>query len=167
VEGERLLEGRLVKPVRLSHRGLPKEVALEEAAATLDGRSITLERPPAPGPVHPLIVDGRPHRVAAVRAGDRTFVWCDGRAYEFEAARGGRPASGSEHHGGLVSPMPGRVRRVLIAAGAAVERGDALLVLEAMKMEHSIRAPRDGVVRRICVTEGELVESGVELVELA
>ena len=43
----------------------------------------------------------------------------------------------------------------------------ALLILEAMKMEHSIRAPRDGVVRRVCVTEGELVESGIELVELA
>ncbi len=156
-----------MKPARLSHRGLPKEVRLEEAAAALDGRSVTLERPPAHGPVRSLIVDGRPHRVAAVRTGDRIFVWCDGRAYEFETARGGRPAAGAEHHGGLVSPMPGRVRRVLVAEGATVKRGDALLVLEAMKMEHSIRAPRDGVVRRVCVTEGELVESGVELVELA
>ena len=40
-------------------------------------------------------------------------------------------------------------------------------MLEAMKMEHSIRAPRDGVVRRIAVSEGDLVEAGVELVELA
>jgi 3-methylcrotonyl-CoA carboxylase alpha subunit len=63
--------------------------------------------------------------------------------------------------------MPGRVRRVLVVGGAAVERGQPLLVLEAMKMEHSIRAPRDGVVRRVCVAEGELVDAGVELVELA
>ncbi len=157
-----------MKPVRLTHRGVTKEVRIDGSSAVLDGRSLRIEQPPESGAVRPLLVEGRAHRVAAVRAGDRTWVWCDGRAYEFETARPGRTAAGGDHHhGGLLSPMPGRVRRVLVAEGATVERGQGLLVLEAMKMEHSIRAPRDGVVRRIAVSEGDLVEAGVELVELA
>ena len=157
-----------MKPVRLTHRGVTKEVRIDGSSAVLDGRSLRVEQPPASGGFRPLLVEGRAHRVAAVRAGDRTWVWCDGRAYEFETARPGRTAAGGDHHhGGLLSPMPGRVRRVLVAEGATVERGQGLLVLEAMKMEHSIRAPRDGVVRRIAVSEGDLVEAGVELVELA
>ncbi len=155
-----------MKPVRLTYRGVTREVQVDGASAALDGRPVRLEQPPAPGSVRSILVEGRPHRVAAVRAGDRIFVWCDGRTYEFDAARPGRTAAGDHHHGGLLSPMPGRVRRVLVAEGAAVERGQALLVVEAMKMEHSIRAPRDGVVRRISVAEGDLVEAGVELVEL-
>ncbi len=157
-----------MKPVRLSHRGVAKEVRVEGSSAALDGRTLRVEALPASGAVRSLVVEGRAHRVAAVRAGERIWVWCDGRAYEFETARPGRPAAAGDHHpGGLLSPMPGRVRRVLVAEGEAVERGQGLLVLEAMKMEHSIRAPRDGIVRKVAVAEGDLVEAGVELVELA
>ncbi len=156
-----------MRRVRLSHRGVAKDVSVDARTAALDGRTVAVERPPAPGPVRPLVVDGKTHRIAVARTGDRTFVWCDGRAWEFETGRGGRVSAGADHHGGLVSPMPGRVRRVLVSEGAAVERGQALLVLEAMKMEHSIRAPQAGVVRRVCVAEGDLVDAGVELVELA
>ena len=116
----RFLEGRSVKPVRLTHRGVTKEVRIDGSSAVLDGRSLRVEQPPAPAAVRPLLVEGRAHRVAAVRAGDRIWVWCDGRAYEFETARPGRDGGrgGDHHHGGLLSPMPGRVRRVLVAAGA-------------------------------------------------
>ena len=117
--------------------------------------------------VRALVVDGRRFRVASVRAGERTYVWCEGRVYEFAAVRGSRTAASPEHGAGLVSPMPGRVRRLLAAEGSAVSRGQVLLVLEAMKMEHAIRAPQDGVLKRIRVAEGDLVEAGVELAELA
>ena len=68
--------------------------------------------------------------------------------------------------GGLISPMPGRVRRILVAEGDAVTRGQVLLILEAMKMEHAIRAARDGRVVRLAFREGDLVEAGVPLVEI-
>ena len=55
------------------------------------------------------------------------------------------------------SSMPGRVVRVLVAPGARVKRGQTLLVLEAMKMQNEIPAPRDGVVRRLNATEGETI----------
>jgi biotin carboxyl carrier protein len=63
--------------------------------------------------------------------------------------------------------MPGRVRRLVAAPGAPVARGDVLLVLEAMKMEHAIRAPHDGILERFLVAEGDLVEAGVDLAVLA
>ena len=95
-------------------------------------------------------------------------MWCEGVVTEFEIGRGGRLAASAEHHGGgLAAPMPGRVRRVVVTPGAAVRKGDVLLVLEAMKMEHAIRAPHDGVLERLHVAEGDLVEAGMELAELS
>jgi 3-methylcrotonyl-CoA carboxylase alpha subunit len=62
--------------------------------------------------------------------------------------------------------MPGRVVAVHVAKGQSVRRGEALLVLEAMKMEHTVAAPADGVVREIRFAAGELVEEGAELLIL-
>ena len=63
--------------------------------------------------------------------------------------------------------MPGRVTRLLVEAGAKVRRGDPLMVVEAMKMEHTITAPGDGIVSALRFGVGELVEEGAELVALA
>jgi biotin carboxyl carrier protein len=69
--------------------------------------------------------------------------------------------------GGLVkAPMPGRVVRVLVAVGQAVERGAPLVIVEAMKMENELLAPAPGVVRAVHVGEGVAVEAGQALVEL-
>jgi 3-methylcrotonyl-CoA carboxylase alpha subunit len=92
-----------------------------------------------------------------VRLGDLDFV------IDREASGRGRSRS---HAGGLESPMPGVVTRVLVAAGERVARGQPLVALEAMKMEHLIRAPRDGRVRRVAAVSGTMVEGGVLLVEL-
>jgi 3-methylcrotonyl-CoA carboxylase alpha subunit len=62
--------------------------------------------------------------------------------------------------------MPGVVTRVLVAAGDAVTKGQPLLALEAMKMEHLIRAPRDGRIRSVAASVGEMVNGGVPLVEM-
>jgi 3-methylcrotonyl-CoA carboxylase alpha subunit len=69
-------------------------------------------------------------------------------------------------HGGLTAPMNGSIVRVLVEPGQAVEAGAALVVLEAMKMEHSIRAPHAGTVKALYCVEGELVSEGAALVEL-
>ena len=66
--------------------------------------------------------------------------------------------------GSLASPMPGRIVTVLVAEGDAVSRGQALLVLEAMKMEHTVKAPVDGTVGRLPYRAGDQVDEGVELV---
>jgi biotin carboxyl carrier protein len=62
--------------------------------------------------------------------------------------------------------MPATVVKVFVEAGARVSKGDTLLMLEAMKMELPVKAPRDGVVRAVRCQAGELVQPGVSLVEL-
>ncbi|MCA9653525.1 MAG: acetyl-CoA carboxylase biotin carboxyl carrier protein subunit [Myxococcales bacterium] len=62
--------------------------------------------------------------------------------------------------------MPGRVVRVLVAEGDAVDADDPLLIVEAMKMENEVRAPAAGVVRRVAVATGDTVEAGQLLCEL-
>ncbi len=63
----------------------------------------------------------------------------------------------------VLAPMPGRVVQVLVAAGATVERGDALIVLEAMKMEHTVVAPESGSIVEVHFAAGDSVEEGVDL----
>jgi len=72
-----------------------------------------------------------------------------------------------ESGGGLTAPMPGSVLATQVVAGAAVAKGDLLVILEAMKMEHRITAPRDGVVESVHVNVGEQVENAQLLVTLA
>jgi 3-methylcrotonyl-CoA carboxylase alpha subunit len=64
-----------------------------------------------------------------------------------------------------MAPMPGRIIAQLAAAGSAVKRGAPLLVMEAMKMEHTICAPADGTVRAYRAAVGEQVQEGAELIE--
>ena len=65
--------------------------------------------------------------------------------------------------GSLQSPLPGRIIRVLVEAGAAVAPGDPLIIVEAMKMEHEIVAPRTGAVSALRVAEGDQVQTGTIL----
>jgi len=67
--------------------------------------------------------------------------------------------------GSLVAPMPGRIVATLVAPGTAVKRGAPLLVLEAMKMEHTLQAPADGTVQGYRVKAGDQVGDGAVLVD--
>lgn len=71
-----------------------------------------------------------------------------------------------QHHGGLTAPMNGSIVRVLVEPGQHVEAGTALIVLEAMKMEHSIRAQQAGVVKSLYCAEGDMVSEGAVLLEM-
>ena len=77
-----------------------------------------------------------------------------------------RNKGGSSDQGAMVSPMPGKILKVMVKPGQAVSAGQGLLVMEAMKMEHTIKASSDGVISAIHCEEGGLVDGGVELVSL-
>lgn len=64
------------------------------------------------------------------------------------------------------APMPGKILKVNVNAGAAVKKGDVLLVLEAMKMENEIVAPQDGTVASVNVSKGDSVEAGQVIITL-
>jgi 3-methylcrotonyl-CoA carboxylase alpha subunit len=68
--------------------------------------------------------------------------------------------------GSLAAPMPGRVIKLFVQSGAKVKKGDPLLILEAMKMEHTITAPADGTVKEIHYAAGEQVLEGAELIKV-
>ena len=67
----------------------------------------------------------------------------------------------------VTAPMPGTILKVNAAQGAAVKKGDILVVLEAMKMENEILAPRDGTVAQIAVAKGAMVDTGALLAVIA
>jgi 3-methylcrotonyl-CoA carboxylase alpha subunit len=105
-------------------------------------------------------------RAAVVIAAERRHVFVDGRAWPLARVdnlyTGG---GGNEAEGGLRAPMPGKIVALLAQAGATVEKGTPLLVMEAMKMEHTITAPAKGKLKAFCFAPGDQVADGVELVE--
>ena len=84
----------------------------------------------------------------------------DDRRKRLKAARGGGAAEGTFL---LRAPMPGKVVKVLVKPGDAVEAGAGLVIIEAMKMENELRAPRAGTVSAVHVAEGTTVEGKAEL----
>jgi len=109
---------------------------------------------------------GGVHRTGTVLADglDRN-VLVDGRSHRLTLFDAIAAASADEAGGAhLSAPMPGRVTSVLVTEGEAVEAGHALMVLEAMKMEHTIRAPAAGEIERVRYAVGEQVEEGAELI---
>jgi 3-methylcrotonyl-CoA carboxylase alpha subunit len=105
--------------------------------------------------------------VVARRIGDVAWISFGGETYRLTAARPRKASRGAEEMPSLEAPMPGRIISVRASAGAAVAKGDVLVVLEAMKMEHAVRAPKDGTVTRVLVAEGQMVGLGDVLVEMS
>lgn len=99
--------------------------------------------------------------------GDTVWVGINGQALEFESQTAGEStASSGRELDALMPPMSATVVRLNVKPGDRVEAGDTLVVLEAMKMELPIRAPRAGQVRALGCAEGQLVHPGTVLVEL-
>jgi acetyl/propionyl-CoA carboxylase alpha subunit len=100
-------------------------------------------------------------------SGDMRWVFLNGDVFEIEVQqREGRRSRTAVSHGSLSAPMPATVVRVEVAPGAAVRRGDTLVILEAMKMELPIRASADGTVTAVHCKPGDLVQPGVALIHM-
>jgi 3-methylcrotonyl-CoA carboxylase alpha subunit len=134
---------------------------------------------------------GQDHRVRVAFGDDGRRLYIDEHAYTAAPANAKTVRDGARWHvfheglrwtlarkdeladvdvdaggGSLSAPMPGRVVKLLVKAGARVAKGQPLLILEAMKMEHTITAPADGVVKEIHYGEGEQVLEGAQLLTL-
>ncbi|WP_242167317.1 MULTISPECIES: acetyl/propionyl/methylcrotonyl-CoA carboxylase subunit alpha [unclassified Pseudomonas] len=148
--------------------GLPAEVSLHLSCNGQD-RRVRLEGANAQWRDEQLWIEHNGVRRAhlAVRSEGSVYLRWDG---EMHAVSLFDPIAAVEanqsHQGGLTAPMNGSIVRVLVEVGQAVEAGTQLVVLEAMKMEHSIRAPQAGVVKALFCQEGEMVAEGSALVEL-
>ena len=109
-------------------------------------------------------VDGARRRYAVVATPGLVFVsGPDGSSTFTEVPRFPPPVAATVP-GSLLAPMPGTVVRVAARPGDHVSAGAALVVVEAMKMEHAVRAPHDGVVAAVMVRDGDQVDGGAVLV---
>ena len=118
-----------------------------------------------------LIVDNRSFEIEVDNTDDEYRVLVDGRNYRIHLVderrvRVGAAQSGQQLQGRqMVSvPMPGKIIAVLVAIGDAVEMGQGLVIVEAMKMENEVRSPISGEVKEIKVKPGDTVEGGALLV---
>jgi 3-methylcrotonyl-CoA carboxylase alpha subunit len=114
-----------------------------------------------------LRVDGRTHIVPFVIVESRVSFALDGETYIVDVTEKGSPTRTKHRDHSMSAPMPGAVLKILVSAGDVVKKGQPLLILEAMKMEHVIAAPHDGRVSVVNCSEGELVQPGVDLIELS
>ena len=153
------------------------EVLLDGDVVTVDGLSAVAHVSDVEGtPVRMVTVGDEVHRVVARRgaARGRYTLWLDGFRYDVEAldertrairelSGAGKAASGPAP---LVAPMPGMIVRVAVQVGDAVQPGQGLVVMEAMKMENELRATSAGTVKAVLTQPGTAVEKGAVLLEL-
>ena len=139
--GLSLLIGGVVIDGGDSHRG--------QSGLTVPTRGISREIQVAPSSVRGELLVGIDGRTVSAAVNAR------------RTGRGGADAGGSAHgEQPVLAPMPGRVVRVLVAAGDQVAAKQSVVVVEAMKMENELRSPKAGRVKEVSVTPGTLVETG-------
>ena len=137
-------------------------VRIGEAEYSVDARS-TADRSLS------MILDGKQYDLMIENDGKRKVVRFPDYSCEVELGNnvangaGGGDAGDSDGPVEIASPMPGRIIRILVEAGAEVKKGQGLMVVEAMKMENEIQSPKDGTVKEIFVKESDAVESGTPL----
>jgi 3-methylcrotonyl-CoA carboxylase alpha subunit len=155
----RLRAGEAEKAVNAGYAGDSFALEFEGQTVTATGRFTGSSE---------LRVDlgGRRINVTVVSANEKRHVFIDGVSFVFAAIDPlFHAGSGGGAEGGLTAPMPGKVIALIAPAGTKVEKGAPLLILEAMKMEHTIAAPAAGTVKAFLFNVGEQVSDGAELVE--
>lgn len=161
--------------VRIGHD--EHEVLLDGEGVHIDGEDVSAHVAQVEGtPVHMVTIGDRVHRVIARRGAARGeyVLWLDGHRFAVEAlderTRAIRELSGSAATATgpapLLAPMPGLIVRVNVQVGDAVQAGQGLIVMEAMKMENELRASAAGTVKNLLATPGTAVEKGALLLEL-
>jgi biotin carboxyl carrier protein len=95
-----------------------------------------------------------------------THYVVDGKEFVIDVPKRTRKQNKSQDHGQMKSPMPGKILKILVKIGEEVVPGTPILVMEAMKMEHTIKASKSGTIEKIFFKEGDQVAGGVELVNV-
>lgn len=153
------------------------EVVLDGDGVHVDGEDVAARVDDVQGtPVRMVTIGEEVHRVVVRRGASRGLytLWLDGHRFDVDAvderSRAIRELSGNaagpSGPAPLKAPMPGLIVRVNVQAGDAVQAGQGLVVMEAMKMENELRAAAAGKVKAVVVTPGTAVEKGALLIEL-
>ena len=131
----------------------------------VDGREHIVDSRPTGQRSFSLLIEDAPAEVSVTSRGDEFRVVIGGRTHRLRllderARRRHERSAAGDGAREVRAAMPGKVVAVLVATGAAVTRGQGILVIEAMKMENEVVAPRDGTVQELRVKSGQTVEAG-------
>lgn len=156
-------------PIEVDVRELPSgalEVRVEGRMVEVDlatvGTALSVR---VDGRIVDLTTEGTPPDLGIIASGHRSYVRVESDRMRAAAAATAHAPGGGEE---LVrSPMPGRIVRVLVAAGDEVTIGQPLLVVEAMKMENELRSKRAGRIAEVLVAAGAAVEGNAKLIRFA
>jgi biotin carboxyl carrier protein len=132
----------------------------------LDGEEIEVDAVMVRADVLSLIVHGATYEIRRERTATDLHLWVKNARFAVEsrdprALRSRRAAGGvGEGPQRIVAPMPGKIVRVIAAAGTEVEAGHGVLVIEAMKMQNELKSIKKGTVKQVMVSEGSVVNAG-------
>jgi biotin carboxyl carrier protein len=132
----------------------------------LDGREIVVDAVLARPDVLSLLIDGRSYEIKREQTATDLHLWVGSTRFAVElrdprSLRSRRDGEGNASGPRkLLCPMPGKIVRVLVAEKSAVEAGQGIVVVEAMKMQNEIKSPKKGVVQRLLATQGSSVNAG-------
>ncbi|MGE5323332.1 MAG: biotin/lipoyl-containing protein [Actinomycetota bacterium] len=138
----------------------------------LDGMDLSLDAVSTQEGVLSILMDGKSYEVKQENTGGESNIVVRGVRFPAQvrdprSLRSRRGAdTGGEGPKKIVAPMPGKVVRILASVGASVEHGQGVIVIEAMKMQNELKAPKKGTVKKLNVTEGSAVEAGQPLAEV-
>ena len=131
-----------------------------------DGQPLDADAAEVSPGVYSILLHGESFEVRVERVGAELRAIANGREYKIairDPREWNRDRAGSAEAEGrqqVTAPMPGKIVRILVAAGDQVQVGQGLMVVEAMKMQNEIRTPKSGTIERLSVTEGETVNAG-------
>lgn len=113
-------------------------------------------------------IEGQSYKVYAERMGEQLWFHLNGETFVYEPPRKsrGRKQETSTHPGRVRAPMPGKIIKVCVAEGESVTKDQPVIVLEAMKMEYTLKADINGTVTAVSCSEGDQVSISKALVEI-
>jgi biotin carboxyl carrier protein len=162
----------VIDGARRSVEFVPQTNGTSRVTFTVEGRLVEADAIRVSPRAYSILIGGRSLEVTADETANGLLLRTNGREFQLEIfdPRSWRRRRGAgielEGRQQLVAPMPGKIVRVLVAAGQQVTAGQGLLVIEAMKMQNEIRSPKSGKVEKLA-REGQTVNAGETLAIVA
>jgi biotin carboxyl carrier protein len=153
--------------VTINDRNYRLELSREDNqwSCRVDGQAVEVDAVQVRPDVLSLRIANLAYEVKCERVAGEFYLWVGGKRFATQirdprSLRGRSRAADDQGPKKLTAPMPGKVVRILVTQGAAVEAGAGVLVVEAMKMQNEIKSPKKGTIQKIMVGEGTAVNSG-------